>query len=83
MTNNLKFTAVAFLALSASPTWALSRYECKGLAAETVVLTPFEDGSVNLSFDKGPVETTSKFVHRDDVFAAEFFNIGGTEPATL
>jgi hypothetical protein len=63
-------------ALSASPALALARYECKGLATNTIVLTPYQDGSVNLSFNKDPdIVATTNFVHKGDVFAAEF-NIG-------
>jgi hypothetical protein len=72
-----KFTLLSllFLALSGSPAWAVSRYECKGVASETTVLTPFEDGSVDLSFNKGPVKATANFTHKGDVFMAEFANL--------
>jgi hypothetical protein len=71
----LTLFSLLFLALSGSPAWALSRYECKGVASETTVLTPFEDGSVDLSFNKGPVKATANFMHKDDVFMAEFANL--------
>lgn len=65
--------AMSFVLIECSPALALSRYECKGLASETIVLTPYQDGSVNLSFNKDTdVAATTNFVHKGDVFAAEF-----------
>jgi hypothetical protein len=81
--NVISAIAILFIATLASPALALSRYECKGLASETIVLTPFQDGSVNLSFDKGPVEATAKFSHHGDVFSAEFDNVNGVQDAML
>jgi hypothetical protein len=49
---------------------ALSRWEYRGLTADKIVLTPYEDGSVNLSFNDGGVEATTKFFHHGDVFTA-------------
>lgn len=79
------FLAIAFLliAILASPALALARYECKGLASQTIVLTPYQDGSVNLSFDKGPVEATAKFAHKGDVFSVEFSNVGNMQDYML
>jgi hypothetical protein len=57
-----------------SPALALARYECKGITGDTIVLTPYKDGSVNLSFNKGPVAATTRFSYKGNVFAAEFKN---------
>jgi hypothetical protein len=68
--------AISFTLLCA-PSWALSRYECKGLTKDTIVLTPYEDGTVTLSFNNGAPEETTTFVHKGNVFTAEFQNVGG------
>ena len=61
-------SAISFLLIAlGSPALALSRYECKGLASDTIILTPYQDGSVNLSFDKGPVQATAKFAQQADM----------------
>ena len=62
--------------LGGSQASGLARYECKGITSDTIVLTPYQDGSVNLSFNKGPVEATTKFAHHGDVFVAEFKDFG-------
>jgi hypothetical protein len=66
-----------------SPSWVLSRYECKGLASETIVLTPYNDSTVVLSFDKGPEVEKTTFTHNGNVFTAEFQNVGGHSGTTL
>jgi hypothetical protein len=71
------------LSLLSTPSWALARYECKGLAPQTIVLTPYNDGTVTLSFDKGEPEEKTTFVHKGNVFTAEFQNISGQQGATL
>lgn len=73
---------MAVMALS-SPALALSRYECKGLTNDTIVLTPFNDGSVTLSFDNGPVKEKSIFVHKGNVFSVEFRGLDGVAGASL
>jgi hypothetical protein len=66
------------IAMLDSPVLALARYECKGLASDTITLTPYHDGSVNLSFDKNvTIVGTTGFTHKGDVFAAEFHAGGG------
>ena len=68
----LLLIAASFV-VGSSQAQAFSRYECKGLAADTITLTPYQDGSVNLSFDKNvTIAGTTKFTHKGDVFAAEF-----------
>jgi hypothetical protein len=72
MNIRLLMVATSFV-LATSPALALARYECKGLASQTIVLTPYKDGSVNLSFDKDKeISATTKFFHKGDVFTAEF-----------
>ena len=58
------------LLLSPQNVSALARYECRGLSADKIVLTPYQDGSVNLSFNDGGVAETAKFSHKGDVFTA-------------
>ena len=80
------FVMLAAFALASavnSSASALSRYECKGVASQTIVLTPYQDGSVNLSFDKGPAEATAKFFHHGDVFTAAFNNLAGVQDYML
>jgi hypothetical protein len=77
------FLAALGFALVSSPSWALSRYECKGLASQTIILTPYENGTVTLGFDKNPPEETTPFVHKGNVFTAEFQNVSGHPGATL
>ncbi len=62
---------------------ALSRWECKGLSADTVVLTPYQDGAVSLSFNKDGVSETSRFSHHGDIFTAFFRDVSGVKGATL
>jgi hypothetical protein len=52
--------------------FALARWECRGITADKIVLTPYQDGSVNLSFNDGGVEATTQFSHHGDVFTAIF-----------
>jgi hypothetical protein len=66
-----------------SPTLALSRYECKGLTNDIIVLTPFDDGSVTLSFDNGPVKEKSVFANKANVLSAEFRNLDGVAGTSL
>jgi hypothetical protein len=49
---------------------ALARWECRGITDDKIVLTPYQDGSVNLSFNNGGVTETAKFSHKGDVFTA-------------
>lgn len=68
-------SGISFLliAMSVSPALALSRWECKGIAPNTIVLTPYQNGSVNLSFNKDTdVAGTTNFFHKGDVFTVEF-----------
>lgn len=58
---------------------ALARYECKGLTADKIVLTPYQDGSVNLSFNDGGVVATTKFSHHGDVFTAIYRDVEGVK----
>jgi hypothetical protein len=76
-------TSVLALVLFCTPCWALARYECKGISSDTIVLTPYQDGTVNLSFNKGEPQETTAFVHVGNVFTAEFQNIGGQAGASL
>jgi hypothetical protein len=62
---------------------ALARFECRGLTADKIVLTPYQDGTVNLSFNDGGVEETAKFSHKGDVFTATFQDIGGAKGTLL
>jgi hypothetical protein len=71
------------LVLACTPSWAVSRYECKGLASDTIVLTPYSDGNVTLSFNKGEPAEKAVFVHKANVFTAEFQNVGGQPGASL
>jgi hypothetical protein len=71
------------LFLFCTPSWALSRYECKGLPNDNIVLTPYEDGTVILSFNNGPPEEKTTFVHKGNVFTPEFQNISGHQGASL
>jgi hypothetical protein len=71
------------LILTSAPSWALSHFECKGISDDTIVLTPYEDGTVNLSFNKGSPEEQTTFVHKGNVFTAEFQNVGGQAGASL
>ena len=41
------------------------------------MLTPYENGSVNLSFNDGPVQESATFTHKGNVLTAEFKNVGG------
>jgi hypothetical protein len=79
---NIALAALGFALLS-SPSWALSRYECKGLASDTIVLTPYDNGTVTLGFEKKPPEETAPFVHKGNVFTAEFQNVSGHPGASL
>jgi hypothetical protein len=51
---------------------ALARWECRGITADKIVLTPYQDGSVNLSFNDGGVEARTEFSEHGDVFTAIF-----------
>jgi hypothetical protein len=62
---------------------ALARWECRGLTADLIVLTPYEDGTANLSFDKGPIQATAPFTHKGDVFTVIFQNLSGVQGAML
>ena len=79
------WAAVGMICLLLSPqnVSALARYECKGLAADKIVLTPYQDGSVNLSFNDGGVMETTKFSHKGDVFTAIFKDVTGSTGAVL
>jgi hypothetical protein len=68
------FTGLLLLPQNAS---ALSRWECKGVTPDTIVLTPYQDGSVNLSFNGGDVQATAPFSHAGDVFSAIFKDLNG------
>jgi len=63
--------------------FALARWECRGLTADKIVLTPYQDGTVNLSFDDGPVRETTKWTHKGDVFTAIFQRVSGVNGAML
>jgi hypothetical protein len=80
-----KLSLVSMLLLAAlnSSAFAISRYECKGLASETIVLAPYQDGSVTLAFDNGPAIDKTVFVHKGDVFVAEFKDLEGNEGSGL
>jgi len=56
---------------------ALARWECRGVTDDKIVLTPYQDGSVNLSFNDGAVTETTQFSHHGDVFTAIFKNLNG------
>jgi hypothetical protein len=56
---------------------ALARWECRGLTPDKIVLTPYQDGSVNLSFNDGGVTETTRFSHKGDVFTAIFKDVTG------
>jgi hypothetical protein len=71
------------LVLFCTPGWALSRYECKGTTPDTIVLTPFDDGTVTLGFNDGAPEEKTAFVHKGNVFTAEFQNVGGQAGTSL
>jgi hypothetical protein len=71
------------LALFCTPSWALSRYECKGITKDTIVLTPYEDNTVTLAFNKGAPEEKTVFMHKGDVLTAEFQNVSGQQGASL
>ena len=75
----ISLISLLFLAALNSSAFALARYECKGIASQTIVLAPYEDGSVTLAFDKNPVIDTTVFVHKDDVFVAEFKDVEGNK----
>ncbi|PWT82908.1 MAG: hypothetical protein C5B58_07435 [Acidobacteria bacterium] len=62
---------------------ALARYECRGITADKIILTPYQDGSVNLSFNDGDVTETTKFSHKGDVFTAIFKNVTGGRSSLL
>jgi hypothetical protein len=36
--------------LFSGQSWALSHYECKGLAPQTIVLTPYDNGTGSVSW---------------------------------
>jgi hypothetical protein len=69
-----KIVTISFLIVTAlnSSALALSRYECNGITKDQIVLTPYQDGTVNLSFNTGPVSSISKFTYKGDVFFAIF-----------
>ena len=76
-------TALISMFLLPQEATALARCECRGLTADLIVLTPYQDGTVNLSFDKGPVLETASFTHKGDVFSVVFHNVTGTKGAML
>jgi hypothetical protein len=56
--------------------------ECLGacsLTADKIVLTPYQDQSVNLSFNDGGAEATTQFTQHGDVFTAIFKNLNGVK----
>jgi hypothetical protein len=75
------FTVGSWLAPQSA--WALSHWECKGLTADTAILTPYQDGTVNLSFNKGGVAETSHFSHHGNIFTVFFRDISGVKGASL
>ncbi len=85
MVEKTKISVISLLFLAAlnSSAFALARYECKGLASQTIVLAPYEDGSVTLSFDKNPAIDKTVFVHKGDVFVAEFKDVEGNKGSSL
>ena len=62
---------------------ALARWECRGLTDDKIVLTPYHDGTVNLSFDDGAVTETARFSHKGDVFTAIFKDVTGVKGTLL
>ena len=52
--------------------YALARYECHDLTKDIVVLTPYSDNTINLSFDKDAPIATTKFTYQGDILTAEF-----------
>ena len=82
--NYLVTLAALFVLASAnSSAAALPRYECKGLSPDTIVLAPYTDGTVTLSFNNGGPEYNSTFSHHGDVLAAEFANVDGVANTLL
>jgi hypothetical protein len=57
--------------------FALDRWECRGNTADKIVLTPYQDQSVNLSFNDGGVEATTQFSYHGDVLTAMFQDLNG------
>jgi hypothetical protein len=74
-------TVLISLSLLPQNALALARWECRGITADKIVLTPYQDGSVNLSFNDGGVEATSQFADRGDVFTAIFKDVNGVAGA--
>jgi hypothetical protein len=58
---------------------ALARWECRGITADKIVLTPYQDQTVNLSFNDGGVDGTTSFSHHGDVFTAIFKDLNGVK----
>jgi hypothetical protein len=77
--------AAAFALASAvnSSAMALARYECKGITNDSMILAPYTDGTVTLSFNEGGHVYKTKFSHHGDVFSAEFANVDGVENTLL
>jgi hypothetical protein len=68
---------VLFGVLGSNSALALARFECHGITKDVTILTPFVDGSVNLSFNSESISAKSKFWRGGDVFVAEFKQLGG------
>ena len=56
---------------------ALARYECHGITKDTVILTPYADGSVTLTFNNEIPVAKSIFSRAGNVFVAEFRDLAG------
>jgi hypothetical protein len=74
--------AIGFL-LTPHSVLALARWECRGITDDKIVLTPYQDGSVNLSFNDGAVVETARFSHKGDVFTAIFKDVTGAKSTLL
>jgi hypothetical protein len=62
---------------------ALARWECRGITPDKIVLTPYQDGTVHLSFNDGGVTEAALFSHKGDVFTAIFKDVTGVKGALL
>ena len=82
MKSKLLVTALLMPCLANSAT-ALSRWECRGITADKIVLAPFDDGTVSLSFNGGAPTERAEFVLKGDVFYARFKDVTGVKGADL